>query len=391
MIAALVCLLVFFAAVSPVHGQSAQSFQPPSQTEIRSAVELARSYMERVCGPDGRFVYRTNMQSGRQSDSYNIVRHGGAIYALGMLQHSQRDQQGIDAMLRAALFLRKSYIGPGVRPNQLVVWSKPLPQKSPADLGATGLGLVALTSVEHAKPNSVPLLQLQELGNFLVFLQKDDGSFVNKYSSESGAAEDFESLYYPGEAALGLIDLYEIDHSPVWLAAATKALSYLARSRARLTEVPPDHWALIATAKLLTHYPESVSPASREELIRHAVQICRALMKDQQRLGSDPSLDGSFDATGRTAPTATRVEGLLAALEFLPDGSLRPQIKDTVDHGIAYLLRTQLRNGPYAGAIPDAHIASSPEAFYIRIDFVQHALCAWLQYQRMFQTNAAAP
>jgi len=366
---------------------SALGFAPPSSAEIDHAIALAANYLEGACGPDGRFIYRINISSGQQSHSYNVVRHAGTIYALGMLQHDSPVKQAFAAMNRAATFLRHNYIGPGPRPGQLAVWSKPLPQISSADLGATGLGLVALTSLEQAKPDSMPLDQLQALGSFLLFLQRADGSFVSKYSAERGPDESFESLYYPGEAALGLIDLYETDHSPVWLAAAARALSYLARSRAKLLEVPPDHWALIATAKLLPYYAQSASPASREELLQHAVQICQALMKGQLRNSENRVLDGSFDPTGRTAPSATRVEGLLAALEFLPSGNLRTQIKDTVDHAIAFLLRAQIRDGLYAGGMPGLYALKFPENSAVRIDFVQHAMCAWLRYKRLFRPD----
>jgi hypothetical protein len=359
----------------------------PSTAEVDRAITLAANYLEHACGPDGRFVYRINIDSGQQSRSYNIVRHGGAIYALSMLQRSQPDQHVVDAMVRASSFLRQNYIGPGTRPDQQVVWSKPLPQISAADLGATGLGLVALTAVNEAKPDSVPLEQLQAMGRFLLFLQRSDGSFVSKFTAEKGPDEDFESLYYPGEAALGLIDLYEADRSPVWRNAAVRALSYLARSRAKLSEVPPDHWALIATAKLLPYYEQSASPASREELMQHAVQICQALMKGQERSPANEALDGSFDSMGRTAPTATRLEGLLAALEFLPNGSLRTQVKDTVDHGIAFLLRTQIQEGLYAGGMPGTYISGAPGASSIRIDFVQHAMCAWLRYKQLLMNR----
>ena len=90
---------------------------------------------------------------------------------------------------------------------------------------------------------------MQALGRFVVFLQRDNGSFVSKYIAGRGPAANWESLYYPGEAALGLIALYKADHSREWLVAAAKALAYLARSRAGLTTVPADHWALIATAR----------------------------------------------------------------------------------------------------------------------------------------------
>ena len=310
------------AIAGQVRGAAILDSEAPSRAEVDRAITLAASYLERACEPDGKFKYLIDISSGQQSNSYNIVRHAGAMYAFAMLQHAKPEESTVLAMDRAASFLLKNYIGPGVNPDQQVVWSKPLPASSPADLGATGLGLVALTAVEQAKPDAVRLQQLQSLGRFLLFMQKSDGSFVSKYRPESGPVEDFESLYYPGEAALGFIDLYEADHSLVWLNAAAKALSYLAKSRAGLSTVPLDHWALIATAKLLPDYAKSASPASREELIQHAVQICQALMKDQLRDPSNPALDGSFDSMGRTSPTATRMEGLLAALEFLPNGNL---------------------------------------------------------------------
>jgi hypothetical protein len=41
---------------------------------------------------------------------------------------------------------------------------------------------------------------------------------------------------------LGLIYLYEIDLSPIWLNTAARALSYLAKTRIGLAEVLPAHW-----------------------------------------------------------------------------------------------------------------------------------------------------
>ena len=351
------------------------------------AITLAASYLERACGPDGQFAYRVAIGSGGRGDPYSIVRHAGAMYALTMVQASSPDDRALDAALRAASFLRSNYVGPGDRPEQLVVWSQPLPNRSVADLGATGLALVALAAIDKAQPNAIPLEQLQAMGRFLLFLERTDGGFVTKYRAGSGPDENFHSLYYPGEAALGLISLYELDHSPVWLNAAARALSFLARNRASLPEVVPDHWALIATARLLPYYAQSASPATRGELIRHAMQICQSMIKEQLRDPANPALDGSYGSQGRISPTATCMEGLLAALEFLPAGELRSQIKETVDHGIAFLLRAQIRDGAYAGGMPGSLITDAYGGSDVRIDFVQHALCAWLRYKAMFQTS----
>jgi len=353
----------------------------PTRTQVTQAIALSASYLERACGPDGKFVYEIETHNGEQASSYNIVRHAGAIYALAMLNRSTPDRKAVDAMVRAATFMRQNYIAPGAHPGQLVVWSEPTGPHSEAELGATGLGLVALTEVRKVAPKSVPLQELQALGRFALFLQRDDGSFASKLSPDTGPV-DWDSLYYPGETALGLIGLYETDHSRQWLNAAAKALSYLARSRAKLSPVPPDHWALIAMAKLLPYCDKISCPVSREELLEYANQVCNSIVHDQLRNPIAP-MDGAFDATGRTAAVATRMEGLLAALEFLPKNEFRTKVEATAGRGIAFLLRAQIKSGPYAGGVPGAFLAGAPGTSEIRIDCVQHALSAWLRYQRL--------
>ncbi len=363
----------------------------PTRDQISHAIALSAGYLERSCGPDGKFVYEVDINSDRQASSYNIVRHAGAIYALAMLNHAQPDPRAVDTMLRAAAFMRQNYIGPNVRPGQLVVWSEPLARQSrsrrhDADLGATGLGLVALSEVRRAEPKVVPLEELQSLGRFQLFLQREDGSFVNKYRAESGPVQDWKVLYYPGEAALGFVSLYEADHSREWLVAAGKALSFLAKSRVGRSTVPADHWALIATAKLLPYCDQSSCPgASREELMQHAIQICNSILREQFRGSAAIGLDGAFDPAGGTAPAATHLEGLLAALEFLPKGELRTKIEAVAVRGIAFLLRMQIGSGPYSGGMPGAFATRVLGSSEVRIDYVQHALCAWLRYQKVFQ------
>jgi hypothetical protein len=389
----LLCLLVVpFKAVPALSESADQDNHAPSAAEVSHAIALAGSYLERACGSDGKFVYKVDTGTGRESSSYDVIRHAGAMYGLAMLNRSHPDPQAVTALIRAAKFLRQNYIGPGVRPGQQVVWSQPLadspegrrrsskPRERYAELGGTGLGLVALAAAREVDPKSVPLEELQALGRFALFLQRDDGSFVHKYRAEVGPVPNWTVLYYPGEAALGFIALYEADHSREWLRAAAKALSYLAKSRAGLSTVPADHWALMATAKLLPYCEQGGCSASQEELVRHAVQVCESILRDQFRSSAALGLDGAFDPDGRTAPAATRLEGLLAALEFLPKGELRDRIGAATGRGIAFLLRAQMMSGPEAGGMPGAIISRALDSSEVRIDYVQHALCAWLRF-----------
>jgi hypothetical protein len=369
-----------------------RSANAESLSDLTHAIDRASRYLELACDSDGRFAYQIDTVSGNQSNSYNIIRHAGAIYALAMQNRSQPDPKVVRTMLRATEFLSHNYIASGLRVDQLAVWSSPVNRRSVdgvsvAELGAAGLALVALAEVNEANPGTTSLVQLQALGRFILFLQKNDGSFVSKYIAGSGPALNRNSLYYPGEAALGLVSLYKADRSPEWLIAAAKALSYLARSRKALITVPADHWALIAMAELLPYSDQIASIVSRDELVRHAIQVCNSILREQVASSAPVGLDGAFDPMGRTTPAATRLEGLLAALEFLPRGELSNKIEAASKRGIAFLLRAQITSGRYAGGMPGAVTVGAPHSSEVRIDYVQHALCAWLRYQRAFRAS----
>ena len=106
-----------------------------------------------------------------------------------------------------------------------------------------------------------------------------------------------------------------------------------------------------------------------------------------------PRYDGGFSVYGRTTYTATCLEGLLAARSFLPaDHGVRSRIEAAAPRGISFLVRAQVREGPFAGAMPRVVApwkGDTPEikdfnrrAAEVRIDYVQHSLCAMIRYQR---------
>jgi len=371
---------------------------------LKKAIQQSAGYLINACDFDGKFEYRINLNPKIEvKPGYNMLRHAGTIYALGMYSHASPDEITQMAMARAARFLRDKTIHalPG-RSDLLAVWSDPqiiLKQRPlEAKLGGTGLGLVALLSMEKIKPATTPIEYLRKMGNFLRYMQKEDGSFYCKYiPSAEGRSDRWKSLYYPGEAALGLLMLNERDPSPAWLNAAADAIANLARIRADKTEVEADHWALLATAKLLPIYDRSHQPLPRKAILDHAIQICTSILNQAEQVSPNPTIYGCFTDDGRTTPTATRLEGLLAALAFLPQehDALRKRIKDHVKKGISFLLGSQITKGQYAGAIPrGVHPLPQTHPHYtrsfnrrvseVRIDYVQHALSAMIQYDRMF-------
>jgi hypothetical protein len=373
---------------------------PPDRARLHEACILAAAYLVAACGEDGQFEYLTHPDPDVALDpEYNELRHAGTMYALAMYDQWHPDAAARAALERAGRFLRERCIRPVEEwPGVLAVWLDPEISRDSgplvAKLGGTGLALVALLSLERVAPGSTPREDLAQLGSFLLHMQKPDGSFYSKYiPAQGGRSNRWTSLYYPGEAALGLVMLYEHDGDARWLRAAGDAIAYLARSRAGQKTVPADHWALLATARLLPHADTASPPIARQPMIEHAAQIVRAVLRDQVRHDDNPALIGGFVRDGRTTPTSTRLEGLLAAMEFLPAdlAQLRHMTTSAIDRGIGFLLNSQVRQGEHAGAIPRSvrklapgHPGYSPSANRradeVRIDYVQHALSAFIQY-----------
>jgi len=395
--------------LSSASSDTQQVPKPFDFKQLTEAIHLAAGYLIKQCDPVGKFVYRINLNPDVTPEpKYNFLRHSGTIYALSQYEKAYPDPDALQIIYRAALFLKKASIAPipeRYAPipegNELLAaWSVPAVTGSgkpiQAKLGGTGLGLVALLSLEQIKPGTTSLEYLRRLGNFIVFMQKEDGSFYSKFYPHHGGKNDkWTSLYYPGEAALGLLMLYEKDPDPLWLQTAANSIAYLTRLRAGKPSVPADHWALLATAKLLPLYDLCRKPLPKPLIVEHAIQICKSILEAGPHFPANVLEFGCLTDDGRTTPTAIRLEGLLAALSFLPDENieLRNQIATAAKNGIGFLLKSQIKSGEYAGAIPRAVIplpedhpkfskSFNQRVTEVRIDYVQHALSAMLQYRQ---------
>lgn len=249
-----------------------------SAEALQSAIDSAAQYLAGQVNEDGSFIYRVNMNPKVPlAERYNILRHAGTIYAMSMYQERFNNPKVMAAIDRSIAYLRNKAIAPIDKDGKAnAVWSVPAVKKTgaplQAKLGGNGLGLVALLSYDRLRPDQIPLEELRALGRFVVYMQKADGSFYSKYiPSDGGRNDDWVSLYYPGEAALGLVMLYEKDPNPVWLNAAAKAIGYLANVRKDEDVVPVDHWALLATERLLRLRVDL--PVPKNLLVHHAKQI----------------------------------------------------------------------------------------------------------------------
>ena len=370
--------------------------------EVGRAIERSTDYLVAACDDQGKFVYRRHLDSSDRAqgqtkrEQYNVLRHAGAVYALCRIQRRSPTQPVADAIRRSSTFLVEQCVDRvGDEPNQLAVWSVPQltgfhPRQ--AKLGGTGLGLVALVEAEDLLPGSVSRETLLQLGEFLLAMQRSDGGFETTYLPDKGPSSDWVSLYYPGEAALGLVLLYERTDDIRWLNAAAAALRFLVKQGQQMSEPLEDHWMMIAAQRIWPYRERASTEWDVGELQAHVLRTGQRFVGQQRRQQKHAVLRGCFNDDGRTTPSATRLEGLLAAVRGLQFGPAETKEFDAcIDGGMRFLAGAQVRQGPYAGAFPMAvrrlplydkrHEKFNPLVREVRIDYVQHAVCALIEYE----------
>jgi hypothetical protein len=224
-------------------------------------------------------------------------------------------------------------------------------------------------------------------------MQKESGEFFTRYNPDLGGRLDkVKSLFYPGQALLSLLYLHDYSNDSKWLNAALKGLNFLAVKRGELKNYPPGDWSLIATRKLHNinglYGLKLLSP----QIINHAEKICSAFVNNYNQRKSESEIPGCFSHDGRTCYSASTIEGLSAALDYIPDNEseLKNNITIMIKEGISFLINAQIKNGEFAGAITktykpweNIYTDEMEKAGEIRIDYVQHTLCALVNFREL--------
>lgn len=380
----------------------------PVEREWTQFVHYGARYLMRMVrdteGVRGRFIYNLDESGTFEEKSYNVLRHAGAVFAMASYiqwaPHHSTDLVDLDELTvktaRAVEYLKRSFLKPLIDSNitggkVLAMWDEPsligmkTHTKRCAKLGGAGLGLIALTNFEAIRPGTTSSEDFELLAEFIKFMQRDDGGFESKYCEKFGIDGSFVSLYYPGEASLGLVQLYELTKRQEYLRVALRGILSLAATRAESTSVERDHWALLATEKLLKHLhvlrlqdEEEV----RQRLLHHGDQVVQSLIRQTKDMLLRTRMNATGDpprpSDGRPTPTATQLEGFMAAISF-SQKTKEFEIRENAYVSARFLVASQIRNVDESnirhGGIPDAVGRQGTKSKAIRIDYVQHAIC----------------
>ena len=348
--------------------------QEPDRAQLIAAARAGGDYLVRMQKPDGSFHYYYDAAKDHvELRRYNIVRHAGTTLSLLDLYAATRDDRYLESSRRAIAFLktRFRYARSG---KALYV----LDYDGKAKLGASGLALAALARQIQLDRKFADRKSATELANLILAMQRKNGSFEMRHRLQPGADQGIDSLYYPGEALLGLIRLFTLNGDRQLLKAARHGAQFLIRSQQQMDTLPADAWLMQALGDLYNAGPQ-------KPYADHAIALADAMIAEQYGDDDLPDYAGGFGpGTPRATPAAARAEGLVSAYRLARSvGDARASKIAIALKACARFQLTQQFTTRNSGSLQNPARAAGGfceqlTSARIRIDFVQHNISSLL-------------
>jgi hypothetical protein len=353
------------------------------------AVRAGAAYLSRVMNAQGRYVYLYKAGSDRDDPSYGWLRHAGTTYAIF---EAYGELGGPDLLAhgeRALAYLESHLVNDSESQGKYVLDTNDEEQQK---VGGAGLALLAFTEHAIVTGDRSKMETMRALARAIMSRQYEDGRYRANVDLPPvpGQKAKKEPVYYVGEAVLGLMRLYAIDPQPAYLDSARRAASWVVRVRDAIVSEDNqehDHWISYA-------FNDLYRVTRDEAFLEHAYKIARAIGKKMHRASDAPAPDwaGTF-YEGQTTPGATRLEAYdadiaLSRFAGRDEGWLLAGARDIARSTLAQQYGAE---NDYGLPNPDKAVGGVRESLYVddvRIDYVQHAMSAWLHLARILRDPA---
>jgi hypothetical protein len=368
---------------------------------LRAAALEGGRYLIAHLASNGRYIYEHDLSTGSQTDvrssSYSMPRHAGTTYFLAELYRISKEEWLREPIERAFAHLAelmkngrcKNTLPDGIEIDCVIDRTEKI-----ATLGSTALTVVALAEYQRATGDKRYEPTATRLAAFILWMQRDDGSFRHRYDPATKKADDeAQDLYYSGEAALALARMHVVTGDPKYAIATEKALDWLVGWYDFFMGgffYGEEHWTCIASEAA---FPAVKNPAYRDFCHGYG----KFLRNQQPNSGEHPDEDdlaGSYNFTPflmpNNTPAGSRTEAMVSAyLLGKHFGTPDPEVREQIRAALQYVLGQQIRPendfnvvGPGRGGLP-----GSPIDRNVRIDFVQHVCSAFIRASEWIDTE----
>ncbi|TJX13973.1 hypothetical protein E9840_07730 [Tissierella creatinini] len=355
---------------------------------IEAIVFTKNFYFKNILNKKGKYTYLYLPDKNEKLKQYNILRHAGTTYSMLEICELIPDEELLKIAESAINFFidKVETFDLNGKPVSAVI------EKDTMKLGGNALGIIMLAKYVQITEKLDHLILMQRMARWICQAQDKNGNFIiQKQKFSTKEFYDFTSDYYPGEAILSLVRLYEIDGNKDWLNSAELAADYLIKARDKDKDIDTilhDHWLLYGLNELYKFHPKKL-------YLNQVRLITQSIIKSQIVNHENPGFNGAYRIPHmrlESTPTACRSEGLCVAYRLFHESGYDDEAKKiiiAIDQGIRFQLQTQLRPESVVtyknkmiclGAFKHGLTKST-----LRIDFTQHNISSIIAYYKIMQ------
>ncbi len=361
-----------------------------AENELEACAMYAGDWIQEDQKYDGSFHYLYYPLNDSYTSDYNILRHAGTTYAILMLFERTGELRYLRVALDGINFLLK-YIDYVDKDTSYIL------HDDKGKLGGTALSLLCLTKYKDLTKNPVFDDYIDKMGEFLLYMQEDEGWFRSFYYYEGDYDYNENSSIYPGEAMLALIRLYKTMGEDKYLEALEKAYTFYSNDQKY-------EWRNSAFIPWTTSaFAEAYEETEKIEYANFAFAMSDFQLnwqiKTDQFDEEDNNLKGGFSSEP-SINTASYLEGIgdTYKLAKLIDNALKIEVYESaLIIGAEFILSLQYRHEEVeefthpGRAFGGFHLTLSGDDerwSEIRIDYTQHSLSAILKILNYFSDDS---
>ncbi|WP_020008079.1 hypothetical protein [Salinicoccus albus] len=342
-----------------------------NKSEYRRLVTTATQYLSDQMDENGRYEYGKFPHFNKKIGFYNVLRHASTTYSLLEGLEYLNDKKGIRQAKQAIDYVLDNYLYINPQEKDTAYIYDDTNNINEIKLGQNGIALITLTKYMSMTGSDEYMDVARKLARGTIRMI-GDGDTVHVLNYPDLTIKDEKRvIYYDGEAAFGLMRLYQIDEHPEWLEYVEILFDHFIKNDYWKYS---DHWLSYCTYELTKVKPEE------QYFVFGLKNVSKRLKYIYQRETTFPTFLEMLMA-GYKMTRLMKEKGMQDVIgEHLDEEMFHKTIEKRVDYqrtGYFYPEVAMYFKNP--GSVLGSFFIKH-HGYRVRIDDVQHYISGYIQY-----------
>lgn len=347
--------------------------------EYGKLIKTATNYLLNQVKDNGKYEYGKFPHFDKKIGFYNVLRHASSTYSLLEGLEYLEDESDIEKAKETLDYILENnlYVDPAEKDAAYIF--DDTKQINEIKLGQNGVALIALVQYMNMTDSKEYLETARKLARGTMRMIGEEGDTVHVLNyPELTVKEEKRVIYYDGEAAFGLMRLYQLDENPEWLEYVEILFNHFIENDYWKYS---DHWLSYCTYELTKVKPEE------KYFIFGLKNVSKRLKFIYQRETTFPTFLEMLMAGYRMVDLMKEKGMHELVAEYLDENMFNKTIEKRAEYqrtGYFYPEVAMYFKNPESilGSFFIKH-----HGYRVRIDDVQHYISGYIQYMRYFKLS----